>query len=279
MVGGMVLYVGYYAIHYSLGSTGIAIVSLGMGIMTCIKAVGLVIFAFAISSPLGVGFGELWTGILKLAAIAIFSDGATTWVDAGVGKLAGGFGTGIIGFIVGCVIYWGLMTYLFSLDPGDSWMVVVILNVFNFIVRWALFFLLLSVILSWGGVAAKSASSFGGGSSSVASPIVTRVNDAKDRNALVDAKSFIADGHQAVCSQFVDHWYAAGAKNVWFEVSRDFDGKRDPDCLIVELPQDKDQRAKCYDVLKDYNDQLKIPYMPSEVRDTGEPYIIAELGH
>ena len=55
----------YYAIHYSLGSTGIAVVSLGMGIMTCIKAAGLVIFAFAISGLLGVGFGELWTGILE----------------------------------------------------------------------------------------------------------------------------------------------------------------------------------------------------------------------
>ena len=49
-----------------------------------------------------------------------------------------GFGAEIIGFIVGLRHLRGLMTYLFSLDPGDSWMVVVILNFFNYIVRWIL---------------------------------------------------------------------------------------------------------------------------------------------
>ena len=31
-------------------------------------------------------------------------------------------------FPVALVIYWTLLIYLFSMDPGDSWMVVVILS-------------------------------------------------------------------------------------------------------------------------------------------------------
>ena len=87
----------------------------------------------------GLAFGGIWTATLKLAAIAVFCDGVTTWVDAGVMKISGGFGGnmmgyGVMSFPVALGLYWVLLIYLFSMDSGDSWMVVMLLSVFDRIV-------------------------------------------------------------------------------------------------------------------------------------------------
>src|SRR5262249_42876298 len=132
---GILLYVGYYAMRLHLTGSGVITMSLALGMVTLFKAALLLGFAIAVADKLGVSFGGVLTAALKLAAIAVFCDGVTTWVDAGVGKLAGRafqtfVGYGAISFPVALGIYWVLLIYLFSMDAGDSWMVVMLLSVF-----------------------------------------------------------------------------------------------------------------------------------------------------
>jgi len=278
-VVGLLIYVLYYAIKYELGGTGIAMTTLGLGLITAFKAALLIGFALVVAGPVGVSFGHPATAALKLAALAVFTDGVVTWVDAGVAKMSGGTGAfeGMISFPVALAIYWGLLIYLFSMDPGDSWFVVILLAVFDFIVRWVLLLLLLKIILSWGGVSGAAIPSMGGSAPAGASALTTHVNEMKETNALEEARALIKDGHQAILGPTVENWYAAGCPNVWFVVSRDFNGKRTPEGVIVELPKDKDNRAKCYGIMKAYYDQVQIPYDPQDLKDTGERYLEVQL--
>jgi hypothetical protein len=283
LIVGFLLYIGYYMFRYSLSGSGIAIVLIGLSVMIAFKAALLIGFAFAVSGPLGVSFGGIWTAIFKLAAIAVFCDGCTTWVDYGVDKLvgaAGGFGY-MISFPVSLGIYWLLLIHLFDMDAGDSWLVVILLAVFSAIVRWVLLILLLSTILNWGGVAAP-ALAFGGGGNAVAanSPFaddLMAVQDLKERKLLQEARERIADGREVVVKQHVEDWYAAGAKNVWFSLYVDVERKVYAGGVIVELPTDKDARAKCYQIIQDYNDTMGWPTSPSDLVDNGAPYLFLGL--
>jgi hypothetical protein len=280
LIGGMFLYVLYYAVHYHLGATGVALTGIGLGIMTAFKAVLLVGFALMVAGPLGVGFGGIWTATLKLAAIAVFCDGVTTWIDALVGGGGGFFGFGIISFPIALGIYWGLMIYLFSMDPGDSWLVVVILSIFDRIVRFALIMILLNLVLSWGGAAMSSGGGGGGGSSAAVSndPLAAEVDDLADSNSLAEAKEYFATGNQAGLKTFVDDWYAAGCANVWFVLSRgDINGRRTAEGIILELPTTASQRAKCCEILKKYYDAAQIRYTPDDLKDEPGKYRKVEL--
>jgi len=280
-IAGMVISVAYYAIRYHLGATGISLMLAGLGIMTAFKAAVLIGFALVIAGPLGVSFGHPATAALKLAALAVFSDGISTWVDAGAAKLAGGTGVfeGMLSLPVALGVYWLLLIYLFSMDPGDSWIVVVLLAVFDFIARWLIALLLLNMVLGWGGAPAVSIPSFGGGSSmpAGADPLATRVTELKESKALEEARAFIADGHQAVFHDAVEAWYAAGCPNVWFSVDRDFNGKRDPNGVIVEMPKEKEKRAKVYEILKAYYEKVHIQYTPDQMKDKGDQYLEVEM--
>jgi hypothetical protein len=286
---GFLLYLSYYAVRFHLGSGAIVPVGFGVLILTVFKAVMLVGIALLLATPLGVSFGGLWSAILKLAAIAVFTDGVTAWVDLGVVKISGGFGGGaifgwgVIGYPVAIGLYWGLMIYLFSMDPADSWFVVVCLSVADRILRTVLLLVLLDVILGWGGVAIPASPAMGGRhathSASVhASELSTHVDELKDADALVEAKQYIADGHQAILDKPVQDWYVNGCTNVWFSMSgRDINGKRSATGVIIELPDGHDQRAKCYDILKQYYKDAQIPADPSEFTDTGETYLQVEM--
>jgi hypothetical protein len=176
-------------------------------------------------------------------------------------------------------IYFALLIYLFSMDPGDSFFVVMLLSAFDFVARWVLMILLLGLVLSWGGVGGTGLPAIGGGGGppSGGSEVTARVKELKESKALEEARAFIADGHQGVLSKTVEAWYAEGCPNVWFSVDRDFNGKRDPNGVIVELPKDKAKRAKCYEILKAYYDLVRIEYEPEDLKDTGERYIEVEL--
>ena len=60
---------------------------------------------------------------------------------------------------------------------------------------------------------------------------------------------------------------------VWFEVGRDYAGKIEAGDIIVELPKDKDQRAKCFQITKEYYDEHDIGYDPADVTDSGQRYL------
>jgi hypothetical protein len=258
LIGGLLIYVLYYAVAYHMSAGGIALAAMGLSVMTAFKAVLLIIFAMIIAGPLGVSFGGIWTAALKLAAIAVFSDGATTWVDALVGKFAGGHGAfdGIISFPVALGIYWGLLIYLFNMDPGDSWMVVIILSIFDGLVRWIMIAVLLSVVMNMGG-----ASGFGGGGSSSSISGGTSGNAVTDQD--IEMKEAKEDGSMVECvtwskehSSLMGNWttafYNAGAKGCYFEISRDFNQKPTIVGYVVELPNEKDKRDKVLQVYHDY---------------------------
>jgi hypothetical protein len=210
-----------------------------------------------IAGPLGVSFGGIWTAALKLAAIAIFADGATTWVDALVGKFAGGHGAfdGIISFPVALGIYWGLLIYLFSMDPGDSWMVVILLAVFDGLIRWILLAVLLGVVMSWGG-----ASGFGGGaiskvssgsSGTTVSDEDAEMQEAKDDGSMVECLAWGKE-HSSMLEPLTKSFYDAGAKGCYFEISRDFNQKPTIAGYVIELPKEQDKRDKVFQIYKDY---------------------------
>ena len=278
LVVGFLMYVGYYAVRYEMSGAGIALVSLGVGMITLFKAALLIGFAFVVAGPLGVSFGGIFTAALKLAAIAVFADGVATWIDAGTAKMTGGAGgafSGMLSFPVVLGVYWVLLIYLFSMDAGDSWIVVILLALFDFIVRWLLLLLLLSTILNWGGVSGVAVPTLGGGGGAKVSsnPMSVQVNELKEQGLLREAREFIAGGRQMAFGKPVEAWYAAGCKNVWFSVVADFDGKPTPASVIVELPKDKAKRQQCYDILKAYYDEHKYSYDPEDVTDSGDPYI------
>lgn len=278
---GFSLYVGYYAVRFELGGVGITAVTFGLGLITLFKVALLFGFAFYTAGPLGVSYGGPLTALLKLAAISVFCDGLTQIVDGGMSKLAGpGFSGGVLGysmisFPVALAAYWAMLIYLFDMDQGDSWYVVILLACFDYIVRLVLMIMLLRLVLGWGGVSAASVPvpTFGSASAAVADPMVEKVSQMKELNQLVEARKYIADGHQAVLAKTVDDWYAAGCKNVWFTVTRDINGRATPFGVLVELPAEKDKRAKCYTILGAYYDGAGISYDPQDLKDSAEKYL------
>ncbi len=274
---GLGLYVANFAVAYKLGGSGIAAVGFALGVLTLFKAAMLVGFALIVAGPLGVSFGGIFTAALKLAAIAVFSDGCTAWTETLFSKLSPGFGSTFFTLPISTGIYWGLITYLFSMDPGDSWLVVIILNVFDFIIRNLAILLLLRAILSMGGVSASSVPMpgfIGGGTSSVLSERTDYVNQLKEYKQLQEARKYIADGHQVFLTQAVEDLYNAGAKNVWFEVTKDINQKGGPVKLFIEMPKSSTARKRVVDVRKAFYESQKWEADPADLADEpNEPYL------
>jgi hypothetical protein len=150
LIAGMLFYAAYFSTAYRLSNRAAGIAFVGVGMLSAFKTVLLIVFALVIAGPAGVSFGGLWTAILKLAAVAVFCDGVVSWVDyavqraSGAPQMAGPFGLGIIGFPVALLIYWTLYVYLFGMDWHESWIVIRFLSIFDRLVRWGLFVLLLT---------------------------------------------------------------------------------------------------------------------------------------
>lgn len=272
LVAGLILNVAYYAFHHSMGVGGVAIATLGISVLTAFKAALLIGFAFAVAGPLGVSFGGIFTAVLKLAAIAVFSDGVTTWVEAGLEAAGSGGLSSLISFPVALACYWVLLIYLFSMDPGDSWLVVMLLAVFDQIVRWALLAVLMSTILGWGGVSSVGLRGSNSGGANAGSPMAAHVADLKDQGLLQEFRSY-AKSHQVILADQATAFYAAGAKTVWLEVSWDINRKPSIHGMIVELPMEKDKRAQCFRIRNDYYKARFGEPVEEDLADTDEPYM------
>ncbi len=285
LAAGAILYVSYYAIHYGLGLGPLLAISIGLLIMTVFETILLFGFGLAIAGPLGVNFEGIWTALLKFAAIALFCDGITTWVDGMFATWTGGvggggiFGFGVIGLPVAAGVYWVTMTYLFTMDPGDAWLVVIIIAVFSRIVSVVLIILILKLVLSFGGVAAANIPlpTFGGGGAVSVSPIIDTVNQAKAQNLLHEARQYADTNGLSAYKSAIEGWYKAGAKNVWFETDRDINGKGNAFRMVVEMPSDATSRTNCYAVLKQYYTDMGWGALGQGLQDTGDPYLLVPL--
>jgi len=282
---GAILYVSYYAIHYGLGLGPLIAITIGLLIMTVFETILLFAFGLAIAGPLSVNFGGIWTALLKFAAIALFCDGVTTWVDGMFSTWTGGvggggiFGFGVIGLPIAAGVYWVTMTYLFSMDPGDAWLVVIIIAVFYRIVSVVLIILVLKLVLSFGGVAAANIPlpTFGGGGAVSVNPVIDTVNQAKAQNLLHEARQYADTNGLSAYKSANEGWYKAGAKNVWFETDRDINGKGNAFRMIIEMPSNATSRTNCYAVLKQYYSDMGWSTLGQTLQDTGDPYLLVPL--
>jgi hypothetical protein len=288
LASGFLIYAAYFSTSFHLNSRVLPFVLFGVGLLTVLKTALLIAFAFVIAGPTGVSFGGLWTAILKLAAVAVFCDGVVSWVDLAVQRVSGvrtvsPLGLGFIGFPVALLTYWLLYQYLFTMDSSESWIIVRFLFIFDRLVRWGLFLTLLGLFANIGPHGAGHAASAGAGlanapAAASSDPLSVHVQDLKDTDSLIEARKYIASGNQAVFGKPVDDWYAAGCPNVWFEMGRgDINGRRNAFDVIVELPPDKAGRQKCFDILKTYYDGVQIPTDATEMKDTGQTYLIVMM--
>jgi hypothetical protein len=146
-----------------------------------------------------------------------------------------------------------------------------------------LLLLLLRFVLGLGGVApgAMPPPAFGARAPVVVDPLSERIAELDAHNLLKEAREYIAGGRQMALTDAVNAWYAAGCKNVWFEVSRDINGRLSPRGVIVELPpdkvKDKDARAKCMEILRGYYDEHEFFYSDDELMDTGQKYVVVRI--
>jgi hypothetical protein len=282
LVIGVVMYISLYAIHYSLGPAGIAAAAFGLTVVAVIETALLIAFAFAVAGPLGVSFGGVGTAILKLAAVVVMSDAIITLADFTLTKFLGPafsngiFGLGVIGLPLTFLIYLCSFIYLFSMDPGDAKLVVVILTVLYRVIRLVLILMLLGVILNFSGVHQLASAMPAGGSAS-SNRVTDMVEDAKGRGLLEEAGKYCTDRGMNVEGEYVKDWYDAGCKNVWFEVSRDINGHGSAFVIFLEMPDDPTSRAKCVDIVKKYYDRTQQYYDPNTLKDDGDQYMAVSM--
>lgn len=277
LLAGIISYLAFYMFRYELRGGAIAAILVGISVMTVIKAALLIGFAFIIAGPVGVSFGGVGTAALKLAAIAVFADGCQIWMDYGVEKMAGGGGffNGMLSFPLVIAIYWTLMIYLFSMDGGDAWLVVILLAVFDMILRWVLVLLLLAWVMSMGGVSLPSAvPGAGGGGNAMISETTETFNQLKEQKLVYEGLKYIEDGRQTSLKPHIQAFYDAGAKKVYFSVQRDINGSEETESIVVEMPKEKEKRAAIFKAIQKYYDELKIG---DTVEDTGETYEFVEI--
>jgi len=294
LLTGIVLSIAYYAIHAGLSPIGIAGAAVGITIVGIIETVFLVIFALVAAGPLGVNFGGIGTAILKLGATAVLCDGILTIFNGVMAKYLGAFGTSILGYAciglpIAALIYWLCMTYLFSMDPTDSWTVVLILCLVSFVLRWLLVILLLALVFGAMGmrsitVGAPSMSSSGGLASAmpmrpIAYDQINQVNVAMAQHTLVEGRVYVQVRGLKVEAVPVNAWYQAGCPKVWFQMSRDINGHGQAFQMVVQLPQDTQSRLQCYKIAQAYYDGNHQTYLPSDITDNGDPYMMVTLAN
>lgn len=251
-----------------------AIFTLIMGVVFFFKTLLMIGAAFILAPILGVSFGPLWTAILKLAAVAMAPDVLATIIEDSIGVT----GAGLLANSIALAVYWFLISYLFQLDASEAWWVVIGFA----ILRWILSFVIALIVVGFmmSGAASSVTSAAGNAMAANANPVATfdaDIERLRADNQLEEAKQYIAGGRQSFVGPFVTKWYASGAKNVWFLVERDINGKTDPYSLVVEWPDDKTKRAAVLADLKAYYGQLGEGYSAADMTDEGGKYVEVDL--
>jgi hypothetical protein len=111
----------------------------------------------------------------------------------------------------------------------------------------------------------------------ITNPVIDEINNAKAQNVLHEARKYVYDNGRSAEKATVDAWYAAGAANVWFQTDRDINGHGNAFRMVVELPDDKTARTKCYDAAKTYYNNNGESFMAKALTDTGDPYLLVPL--
>lgn len=255
-----------------------------------LEVVFLVAASFVVARITGVSFGTLWIGILKLATLVCFCSG----LDTGVSWLAHGTGIGgLLGWAAFTLSYFFLLMWLFDMDPGEAWLVFIIISVLKFLFNTFLIIAVLGLLFSGaGGRLAGAALGGGGGGAAVAGAGSSaaaqqeEIDSLKESGSLMEAREFVSAGRQAAMKQLVEDLYGAGAKKAYYSVLRQPNtGKIEgADNFIVELPDDPAARVKCFELINAWRKSLEQPATNGEpaitydpLTDDGDPYLFMEL--
>jgi len=118
--------------------SAIAAISIMTAVVTPILLIGL----YIASSVIGVSYGTLPTGLLKLVAIYLAPTAFESLLGAAIGP------TGIFGWIISLIFYFSLVMYLFELDPNETFYTIIILAITKFIAVIFLYTAIFSLMFS-----------------------------------------------------------------------------------------------------------------------------------
>lgn len=258
------------------GAAGVAIYTAAMGAVFFVKTLLMIGAAFILAPILGVSFGPLWTAILKLAAVAMAPDILATIISDSIGAP----GAGLLANSIALAFYWFLISYLFQLEAAEAWYVVIGFAVLRWLLTMVLAIVIAGFLMSGGGSSLINSA----GNAAAAAPTASGaaafdqdVEDMKQSNSLEEAKAYIAKGRQGTKGAFVDKLYAAGAKNVWFGVTRDINNKTEPFSLVVEWPSNKEKRAAVLKEIRDYYKATDESFTDEDFVDDGGKYAEVEI--
>lgn len=291
IVGSFLAYFAWLLIHGNASSTSsLAIYGLIMIVMFAVKTVFMIGGAFIVASVASVSFGPFWTAVLKLAAVAIAPDIFATILQEAIGVP----GAGLIASALAVAFYWILISQLFNMDAGEAWIVVVLFGFLRWVLTFIIGMMLLGMLMSGSGMGSSAASSAVSGAAAVAASTEAmafdeKIEERKENDLLVEGLDYIAQkGRQSGMTDTIKALYAAGARNVWFAVSRDINGKLEPYELVAEWPREAKKRAA---MNKAIADRMKAkakaqeaehpdegPITPDVIDDEGGKYVAIPLG-
>jgi hypothetical protein len=291
IVGSFAAYFAWLLIHGNANSTdSLAIYGLIMIALFAVKTVCMIGGAFVVASLASVSFGPFWTAILKLAAVAIAPDVLATIMEEAIAVP----GASLIAAGASLLFYWFLVSLLFRMDAGEAWTVVVLFGFLRWILDFAITMFLVGMLFSGSSVGGSAMNSAAKGAMTVAASTEAmafdeKVESWKENDTMVEALDYITQkGRQSGMTDTVKALYAAGAKNVWFSVSKDINGKMEPLELVAEWPRDSKKRA---DMNKAIADRMKAkakmieeqhpdwaPVKPDVIKDEGGKYVAIPLG-
>ena len=289
IVGSFLAYFAWLLIHGNANSTGsLAIYGLIMIVMFAVKTVFMIVAAFVVASVASVSFGPFWTAVLKLAAVAIAPDIFATILEEAIGVP----GAWMIASALALAFYWILISQLFNMDAGEAWIVVVLFGFLRWVLTFVIGMMLMGMLMSGrGGGAANGAVSGAAAlaASTEAMAFDEKIEERKENDLLVEGLEYIAQkGRQSGMTDTINALYAAGARNVWFAVSRDINGKLEPYELIAEWPRDAKKRAAMNTAIADrMKAKAKMqeaqhpdwaPITPDVIVDEGGKYVAIPLG-
>ena len=249
IVGAFLAYFAWLMFH-GTATSGASLGFYGaiMVVIFAAKTVCMIAGAFVVASLASVSFGPFWTAILKLAAVAIAPDIFATIVEEAIGSP----GAGLLAGSLALGFYWFLISYLFSMDANEAWIVVVLFGVLRWVLTFVVGMMLIGMLMS-GNVPNIG----GGGAGAVpsatqeAAELNEKVADWEENNRLVEGLEYIdKSGRQSEQLETIKALYAGGAKKVWFAVDRDINGKTEPFTLVGEWPRDAKKREALVAAIK-----------------------------
>ena len=135
------------------GGTGAATQAVAIGVVMVLMVVyvvvtvGLMLLGLYVAAwILGVDFGPLHIGLLKLTGIALGVGALSDIVSALLAPLM--VGSGLVGFFVAIIAYWILISKLFDIEASDALWTVLIVVIVRFIGGLAFAFLAIMIIAS-----------------------------------------------------------------------------------------------------------------------------------